>query len=208
MMDTERRIMDTLLDYEGLVYSIINKYKKRFDIDDLYQVAMIGLIDAYKHYDHKKESKFSSFAYYYILGEVNKYIRNSSSLKVSDQIIKLKSRILKAKEVMTQKLGREPSNLELSLYLDVEEELINQALLSDEVKEIEDNDIFHYDETSPDVLDLKEELSKLEEDEKKIIYARYYNELTQSETSNLLGISQTQVSRCENKILQKLRTNL
>lgn len=200
--------MDKLLDYEGLVYSIINKYTKRFDKDDLYQVGMIGLIDAYKHYDKNQNTKFSSFAYYYILGEVNKYIRNSSSLKVSDQIIKLKSRILKAKEVMTQKLGREPSNLELSLYLDVEEELINQALLSDEVKEIEDNDIFHYDETSPDVLDLKEELSKLEEDEKKIIYARYYNELTQSETSNLLGISQTQVSRCENKILQKLRTNL
>ena len=203
--------MDTLLDYEGLVYSIINKYKKRFDIDDLYQAAMIGLIDAYKHYDHKKESKFSSFAYYYILGEVNKYIRNSSSLKVSDKIIKLKTRILKAKEVMLQKLGREPTNLEISLFLDVDIALIDQAILAtNEVESIDDDchNIGSLDDTSPEILDLKEEIQKLSPEEKKIIYARYYQELTQTETSHVLGISQVQVSRSENKILQKLRTNL
>ena len=203
--------MDTLLDYEGLVYSIINKYKKRFDIDDLYQVAMIGLIDAYKHYDHKKESKFSSFAYYYILGEVNKYIRNSSSLKVSDKIIKLKTRILKAKEVMLQKLGREPTNLEISLFLDVDIALVDQAILAtNEVESIDDDchNIGSLDDTSPEILDLKEEIQKLSPEEKKIIYARYYQELTQTETSHVLGISQVQVSRSENKILQKLRTNL
>ena len=203
--------MDTLLDYEGLVYSIINKYKKRFDIDDLYQVAMIGLIDAYKHYDHKKESKFSSFAYYYILGEVNKYIRNSSSLKVSDKIIKLKTRILKAKELMLQKLGREPTNLEISLFLDVDIALIDQAILAtNEVESIDDDchNIGSLDDTSPEILDLKEEIQKLSPEERKIIYARYYQELTQTETSHVLGISQVQVSRSENKILQKLRTNL
>ena len=83
--------MDTLLDYEGLIYSIINKYPRRFDYDDLYQVGMIGLIDAYKHYDESYETKFSSFAYYYIIGEINKYIRESSSLKVSRSLIELKN---------------------------------------------------------------------------------------------------------------------
>ncbi len=203
--------MDNLLEYEGLVYSIINKYTRKFDRDDLYQVGMIGLMDAYQHYDSSKGTKFSSFAYYYILGEVNKYIRESSSLKISDSYIKLKSKILKTKEEMIQKLGRNPTNLEIALFLDLEEEVINQVLLAtDEVESIEDdyNLLKSYDNTSAEVLDLKEELSRLSEEEQRLIYARYYQELTQREASDLLGISQVQVSRHENKILQKLRTNL
>ena len=84
--------MDSLLDYEGLVYSIIHKYP-RSDQDDLYQVGMIGLVEAYKHYDKRYDTKFSTFAYYYIVGEVNKYIRESSSLKVSKTFIDLKKKI-------------------------------------------------------------------------------------------------------------------
>ena len=67
--------MEELLDYEGLIYSIISKYSKRYDRDDLYQLGMIGLIDAYNHFDQSLGTKFSTFAYYYIVGEVNKYIR-------------------------------------------------------------------------------------------------------------------------------------
>lgn len=203
--------MDTLLDYDGLIYSIINKYPKRFDYDDLYQVGMIGLINAYKHYNESYETKFSSFAYYYIIGEVNKYIRESSSLKVSRNLIKLKNSINKAKELMTQKLGREPTNLEISLYLDVSLEDIENAILStSEIESIEDNyDIYKsYDNTSEDILDLRNEIMKLPEEERNIILARYYEELTQNETSKVLGISQVQVSRCENKILKKLKTKL
>ena len=112
---------------------------------------------------------------------------------------------------MTQKLGRKPTNLEVSLYLDEEEEVINNALIAtDEVASIDEqiNLLKSYDDTSPEVLDLKSEISKLSDEEKKLIYARYYNELTQSETSNILGISQVQVSRSEAKILKKLRENL
>lgn len=203
--------MEELLDYEGLIYSIINKYSKRFDKEDLFQVGMIGLMDAYKHYDSSFNTKFSSFAYYYILGEVKKYIRNSSSLKVSKSLIELKSRFLKAKEVMTQKMGREPSDVEISLYLDVPFELLQEALFAtDEVESIEEeyNTLKSFDDTSADVLDLKDELQKLPEEERKIIIARYYEEMTQQETSNLLGMSQVQVSRNENKILKKLRERL
>ena len=203
--------MEELLDYEGLIYSIINKYSRRFDREDLYQVGMIGLMDAYKHYDPSFDTKFSSFAYYYILGEVNKYIRNSSSLKVSKNLIELKSRFLKAKEVMTQKMGREPSVTEISLYLDIPLELVEEALFAtDEVESIEAeyNALKSFDDTSADVLDLKEELQKLPEEERKIIIARYYEEMTQKETSSLLGMSQVQVSRNEAKILKKLRERL
>ena len=203
--------MEGLLEYDGLIYKIISKYPKRYDRDDLYQVGMLGLIDAYKHYNSSYDTKFSTFAYYYIVGEVNKYIRENSSIKVSRNLIELKKKILNCKEVMTQKLGRMPTNLEISLYLDVSEELIDNALIAtDEVASIDDNInmIKYYDETSPDVLDLKGEIDKLSSDERKLIYARYYEELTQNETSNILGMSQVQVSRNESKVLKKLRNNL
>ncbi len=203
--------MEGLLDYDGLIYKIISKYPRKFDRDDLYQVGMLGLIDAYKHYNSTYGTKFSTFAYYYIVGEVNKYIRENSCVKVSKGLIELKQKILKCREIMTQKLGRKPTNLEVSLYLDEEEEVINNALIAtDEVASIDEqiNLLKSYDDTSPEVLDLKSEISKLSDEEKKLIYARYYNELTQSETSNILGISQVQVSRSEAKILKKLRENL
>ena len=203
--------MDSLLEYDGLIYKIISKYPKRYDRDDLYQVGMLGLIDAYKHFDKNYDTKFSTFAYYYIVGEVNKFIRENSCLKVSKDLIDLKKKIILCRESMAQKLGRIPSNLEISLFLDVDESLIDNALLAtDEVCTIDDNinDIKYYDDISPDILDLKDEIEKLPDIEKKIIYARYYEELTQSEISNILGMSQVQVSRNESKILKKLRNNL
>ena len=203
--------MDELLEYDGLIYSIISKYPKKYDREDLYQVSMIGLMDALKHYDNNYNTKFSTFAYYYIVGEVNKYIRENSSLKVSKNLVDLKNKIIKTKEVISQKLGREATNLEVSLYLEIDENLVNEALSYDEVTSLEDNyfEIGSYDtSTSAEVLDLKNELDKLNEEEKKIIYSRYYEELTQSETSKLLGISQVKVSRDESKILKKLKTRL
>ena len=202
--------MDKLLEYDGLIYSIISRYK-RYDKEDLYQVAMIGLIDALKHYKNDYNTKFSSFAYYYIVGEVNKYIRENSCIKVSRNLVELKKKVLKAKEEISQRLGREATNLEISLYLEVDENLVDDALIStDEVASLEDSylDPMSYDNTSAEILDLKNELEKLPEKEKQLIYARYFEELTQSETSDVLGISQVQVSRNEAKILNKLKTRL
>ena len=202
--------MDELLEYDGLIYSIISKYPKKYDREDLYQVSMIGLIDALKHYNSNYDTKFSTFAYYYIVGEINKYIRENSSLKVSKNLVDLKSKIIKTKEMISQKLGREATNLEISLYLEIDEKVVNEALSYDEVDSLEDSyfEISSYDNTSAEVLDLKNELDKLPEKERKLILARYYEELTQSETSKVLGISQVQVSREENKILKKLKTRL
>ena len=203
--------MEDILEYNGLIYSIISKYPKRYDRDDLYQVGMLGLIDAYKHYDKSYESKFSTYAYYYIIGEINKYIRESSSLKVSKSLIDLNKNILKTKEVMTQKLGRVPTKSEIALYLDVEEDLIDTAILAtDEIKsldEVYDNTKF-YDDTSPTILDLRSEIGKLSPEEQELLKMRYYEEYTQMETSSILGMSQVQVSRKENKVLQKLKSRL
>ena len=205
--------MEELLDYDGLIYSIINKYSERFDKEDLYQVSMIGLMDAYKHYDRNYDTKFSTFAYYYIVGEVNKYIRESGSLKVSKGLIDLKKKIIKTKEVMTQKLGREPSNLEISIFLDIDENLLDEVMVAtDEVDSLDDKYeyVSSYEDTcmKDDILDLRMAIDELDEKDRDLILARYFQDLTQSEVSKVMGISQVQVSRNESKILQKLKTRL
>lgn len=211
--------MDNLLEYENLVFSIISKYGNYFDKDDLYQVGMIGLIDAYKHFDENVGVKFSSYAYYYILGEVTKFVRENRSVKVSKDFIKLNSSIEKCRDVMRQKLGREPTDTEVSLFLEIDEEKVSEVRNSmQEVKSLDfcyEEDISLYNsvmcfdnETSADVLDLRSEISRLSEEEKALINVRYYQEMTQSEASKKLGISQVQVSRKEGKILEKLRCRL
>jgi len=211
--------MEDLLEYENLVFSIISKYRSYFDKDDLYQVGMIGLIDAYKHFDESVGIKFSSYAYYYILGEVTKFVRENRSVKVSKDVIKLNGSIERCRDVMRQRLGREPTDTEISLFLEVDEEKISEVrCYMQDVKSLdfcyeEDvslyNSVMRFDKgTNASILDLRDEISKLSSEEKALIDARYYQEMTQSETSKKLGMSQVQVSRKEGKILEKLRCRL
>lgn len=212
--------MEELLNYEGLVYGIIQRYTKYFEKDDLYQVGMIGLINAYHNFDSTQGTKFSTYAYYYVLGEVRKYVRESGLVKVSSDLVKLNQCIEKTSEQMSQRLGREPTTTELSLFLEIDEEKIEEARVAAlDVKSLDYsvdealpefyNSVASYDkETSPEILDLRRELSRLSDEEKSLIVARYYEDMTQSETSRELGISQVQVSRKEGKILEKLRVAL
>ena len=199
--------------------SICNRYCKYDDFDDLYQVGMIGLINAKKKYKENKNTKFSTYAYYYILGEVTKYIRENRLIKISPEIIKLSKKIEKEKSVMIQKLGREPSILELSLYLGINEEKIKEVEESKKIiksldySEEEISNLYDYVKVydkniNENVLDLKNELKKLSKEEQSIIVDRYFEEMSQRETSENLGISQPQVSRKEEKILKKLKTRL
>lgn len=212
--------MEELLNYEGLVYGIIQRYTKYFEKDDLYQVGMIGLINAYHNFDSSQGTKFSTYAYYYVLGEVRKYVRESGLVKVSSDLVKLNQSIDRVREQMSQRLGREPTTTEISLFLEIDEEKIEEARVAaldvrsldysvdEELPEFY-NSVAAYDrETSPEILDLRRELSRLSDEEKNLIVARYYEDMTQSETSRELGISQVQVSRKEGKILEKLRVAL
>ena len=211
--------MEDLLEYENLVYSIISKYGSYFDRDDLYQVGMIGLIDAYKHFDNSLGVKFSSYAYYYIVGEVTKFVRENRSIKVSKDVIKLNSSIEKCRDMMRQRLGREPTDIEISLFLEIDEDKIGEVnSLMQEAKSLDfcyDEDVSLYNsvmrfdnETRDSVLDLKEAIRNLSSEEKALIDARYYQDMTQSETSKILGMSQVQVSRREGKILEKLKSKV
>lgn len=211
--------MEQLLEYENLVYSIINKYSG-FDKDDLYQVGIMGLVQAYKNYKSSFNVKFSSYAYYYILGEVTKYIRENKSIRVSKDILKLKSLIDKTKSLMMQRLGREPTISEISLYLEVDEEKISDVLCSvcdvkslDYVYDEDGNEMYAslgvYDNNMDlDFINLRDVVDGLSDDEKELIISRYFEDMTQCEVSDKLGISQVQVSRKENKILEKLKNKI
>ena len=216
----ERMKMDDLLEYEGLVYGIINRYSSYFDLDDLYQVGMLGLIDAYKHYNCNLNTKFSTYAYYYILGEVKKYVRESNLVKVGGELVKVNQAVERAKEKMSQTLGREPTLIELSTFLEIDAEKIEEARIAaldirslDYTSEDESNDLYNSIISTDngmkcEILDLKMALEGLNSDEKNLIISRYFNDLTQSETSKELGITQVQVSRKEGKILEKLKSVL
>ena len=212
--------VDLLVDNEKLVYSIINKFRGYFDMDDLYQVGMIGLINASKNFNKSEGVKFSTYAYTYVFGEVNKYIRENNNLKIGKDAIRLKKSIEKAKDIMRQKLFREPTTLEVSLFLDMplekvlEIESIKQETKSlDYIGEEDSNNLyntvsFENKEMNPEILDLKTELENLDNDEKKLIYSRYYLDMTQQETSKEMGMSQVQVYRKEAKIFKKLKSRL
>ena len=216
-------VTDRIIDnYEKLVYSIINKYSFFGEIDDLYQVGMMGLLKACENYNSEFNTKFSTYAHTYILGEVLKYIRDNKAVRTSRDLIRLNSRIEKAREILSQKLMREVSNSEIASFLEIDEKLVDEAIiasnhvksldyeLNDEGKELNLYDSIKYDEKGFDseIIDLKDSLESLDEEERRLIRYRYFDDKTQSEISSELGISQVQVSRKEAKILQKLKKDL
>ena len=215
-----KNITDIILENEGLIYKIINKYKNYFELEDLYQVAVIGIIKAYKNYKESYNTKFTSYAYPYILGEVIKYINEFRSIKVNKNTKLLYSQILKAREVLSQKLMKIPTTYELSLFLELEESVIEEVILantavdsldkiiSEDDKNLELYDKFGYCDSSIENYPLTSELEKLPQEERKIIEARYYEDMSQKEVGDTLGMYQVEVSRKEKRILQKLRDNI
>ena len=212
--------MNSILDYEKLVYDIIKRYTNYYDKEDLYQAGMLGLAKAYTKYNNDYNTKFSTFAYFYIKGEVCSYIRENNGIKVNKELLKINKSLEKAKEVLSQRLQRTPTDKELAHFLEIDEKLIEEAkAISMPIESLDNNqddssiNLYNYIKTedknlNSDIIDLKVELNKLSDEEKSIIYDRYYKDLTQSEISNNLGMNQVQVSRKEKKILQKLKTRL
>ena len=213
-------ITDLILENEGIIYKIINKYKNYFELEDLYQVAVMGIIKAHKNYNANYNTKFTSYAYPYILGEVVKYINEYRGITVNKNMKILYSQILKAKEVLSQKLMKEPSTYELSLFLEMNESLINEVLtanlmvdsldkiISEDDKNLELYDKFGYCDNEVENYELTYELEKLSPIEKQIIRSRYFDDMSQKEVGDTLGMYQVEVSRREKKILQKLKDNI
>lgn len=214
----DKILVDIIKDNKGLICSIINKYTRYYEFDDLYQVSVIGIIKAYNNYNKDSNVKFTTYAYKYILSEVVSFVNNSKVIKTSREYNKIYKRILEAKNILTQRLMKEPSNYELSLFLELDEALINNVMLvKDSVKSLDEainNDgktltlldsISLEDDIGVDNIFLKEILETLDEEELKLINLRYFQDKTQSETAKFLHTNQVQVSRNETKILKKLK---
>ena len=212
-----------ILEYENLVLSYANKFRYYYDIEDLKQVGMIGLMKALENYKPGSNTKFTTYAYLWIKGEILKYIREDKNIKVNRELVTLSKSIEEVKNVLRHQLLREPTLEEVSLFSEIDISLIQEAemakdfvlsldyaLSDDEGKELNLYDTVSYQERGYDseILDLKEAILQLEPTEQKIIQYRYFDDMTQSETSKILGINQVKVSRDEAKILRKLKSEL
>ena len=124
---------DSILNYEKLVYSIVSKYSyNKNDLEDLYQVGMIALQKALENYKEGYNSKFSTYAHFYIKGEVLKYIRENRLIKINKDYMKLNNLINKTKEVLTQKNMKEPSLEEIASFLEISVEKVIEANMANE----------------------------------------------------------------------------
>lgn len=209
----------------GLVRSVISKFSNiGYERDDLFQLGSIGLIKSIYKFDPKFNVKFSTYAVPMILGEIKRYLRDDGMVKVSRSLKQIAIKAKTQTEILTKKLGREPSIEELAHELDVEKEDLVMAMEANFSVEYL-HGVIHEEEGSPiclidkislkgeneeerviDNLLLKQVLDKLEKRERQIIVLRYFEDKTQSEIGDILNISQVQVSRIEKKVLSKLKS--
>jgi len=199
-----------ILEYEKMIYAVMKYFKNYSNKEDLFQVGCIGLINAYNNYNNNCNTKFSTYAYTYILGEMKKFVREDKGIKISRNISKLATQIEKTYIYLSQHLMRSPSLQDIANFLEVDEYLISEALNSNnvilDVDELQIN-FNKYDDTNNNLL-LRDELNKLSSEELELITKRYMEDMTQTEVATTLGMSQVQVSRKEHKVLKKLKKQL
>ena len=211
-----------------LVLSIVQRFTGRKENpDDLFQVGCIGLIKAVDNFDIDKEVMFSTYAVPMIVGDVRRYLRDSSSVRISRSIRDLAYRSLQARDELAATLDRDPTPEEIATHLGVPREQIVNAMeaiiepisLYEPVFSENGDSLYVIDQlsdTSRDSTDeswleniaLREAVRTLTPREQKIIHLRYYKDKTQMEIASEIGISQAQVSRVEKAALEKLRKQL
>lgn len=205
-----------------LVMSIIGRFRHRgFDMEDLFQVGSIGLVKAIDQFNLEFDVRFSTYAVPKIIGEIKRYIRESSPIRVSRSLKELASKAIQAKDELTARLGRSPTVSELAEHLEIAKEQLVTAL--DAVAPVQSlHQVIHEDEGTPVLLEdqiavqdnyqpemlLKEVIKQLDPEERRLLMLRYFAEKSQSEVAATLGISQAQVSRIEKRILQQIRKEL
>ena len=205
-----------------LVLSILKKYSGRCDnMDDLFQVGCIGLIKAIDNFDLSHEVRFSTYAVPMILGEVKRYLRDYNSVRVARSIKDTAYKALKTKEMLINKLDREPTALEIAKELGITEFEVGYALnsLKETVSMFEPiyndgGDVIYLEDQLNSYegyydldtkIALREALDKIKSKEKYIIMQRYIMGRTQMELADEIGISQAQISRLEKSGLENLK---
>ena len=200
--------------HEKLIYKIATKFYPN-PVEDLFQAGVIGLIKAYNNYVDNGTTKFTSYAYNYIFGEMYDLSNNLRSIKLNKKILKLYKQIEQTKYLLAQKINYIPSTKEIASFLEIDENLISEVytctnnIMSIDSNEEEKRPIYEtisnpQDNINTDHIDLKDSLNTHNQEKKDIINYRYFKDYTQSETAKILGISQVKVSRFEKKSLSKM----
>ena len=208
-----------------LVLSVIQRFTGRGeDIDDLFQIGVIGLIKAINNFDITKEVRFSTYCVPMISGELRRYLRDNSHIKVSRSLRDLAYKAIRAKEELTVRLQREPNTDEIaaeigekrsdivialesisdpvSLYEPVYSDSEDNLYLMDQISDM--NDV----ESRMDEIAIRDSIRKLGERERNILYLRFFRGKTQMEVASEIGISQAQVSRLEKNAIGKIKNGL
>lgn len=205
----------------GLVHSCAGRFKGRgIEYDDLYAAGCMGLIKAYDGFDESRGLCFSTYAVPVILGEIKKLFRDGGSVKVSRSLKELGIKVNAIREKCLKQTGQEPTVSEIAKRLDVTPEQVADAMSASlpalsltPVTDEDGNKEFDIpqescEEVLTDKLSLKSVLNTLTKEERMLIYLRFFQNKTQSETAKVLGTTQVQISRRERKLLQRMREKL
>lgn len=205
-----------------LVLSVIQKFTNRGeDIDDLFQIGVVGLIKAINNFDLTKEVRFSTYCVPMISGELRRFLRDFNHIKVSRSMRDLAYKAMQAKEYLTIKNQKEPSVEEIAKEVGVERadvvialESISEPLsLYEPVYSDSGDTLYVLDQIGDkndfeswlDEIELREAIKMLQPREKKILYLRFFQGKTQVEVADEIGISQAQVSRLEKGALSRIK---
>lgn len=209
-----------------LVLSVIQRFDKRGECpDDLFQVGCVGLMKAISNFDPDKQVRFSTYGVPMIAGEIRRYLRDNSPIRVSRSLRDTAYRVLQCKEAMTAELGRDPTPEEIAQRLDLTTGQISTALdavnapvsLFDPVYSDGGDPLTVMDQIRDpkntegswmEHITLREGFCRLSPREKQIICLRFYDGKTQTDVAKLMHISQAQVSRLEKGALTGLRKHM
>lgn len=207
-----------------LVWSVVQRFMNRgYEPDDLFQIGCIGLLKSVDKFDLSYDVKFSTYAVPMIIGEIQRFLRDDGTLKVSRSLKEMANKVRKKRDELSKVLNRLPTIGEVAEGLGVTPEDVvfaqeankQPSSIHETVFENDGDPITLMDQISDesqerwfDKLALHEAITGLSERERLIVYLRYYRDQTQSEVATRLGISQVQVSRLEKKILQSIRDQI
>jgi len=209
-----------------LVLSVIQRFNNRGElVDDLFQVGCIGLIKAIDNFDLNQNVKFSTYAVPMIIGEIRRYLRDNTPMRVSRSLRDIAYKVLQVRDQLAHKNSREPSLEEIAAELTVSREEITLALDSIQEPVSLFEPIYHdggdpiyvmdqisdeknQDEKWMEIISIKDALQKLNDREKLILTLRFYRGKTQMEVADEIGISQAQVSRLEKSALGQLKKHI
>ena len=209
-----------------LVLSIIQRFTGRKEnLDDLFQVGCIGLVKAVDNFNTELDVKFSTYAVPMIIGEIRRYLRDNNAIRISRSVRDLAYRSLQAREELVREKECDPTVEEIAARLGEKKEAVLRAMeaivdpisLYEPVYSENGDSIYVRDQLSDtnssdeiwlENIVLREAMKKLSERERKIINMRYYQNKTQMEIAEEIGISQAQVSRLEKGALEHMRNQI